>query len=454
MDILGYSTLISWHKFFNIFKIVIRDLIMVFGWGKKKPQKQEPGISLQKKQILLSDVPNAVNEILSIRTKTIIAETVTFRNKINSSCKTILDIAIDLERDTLKVDDIDIHLKRLVERGKKEVISVIKRESIVKIPEINSYEDVKNFNALAGRILKKIGDALGRQSSVIHIFAKKYAGKLKGDLKVMTDGNDEVTTIITNHSELETKIEQILETMNKIEQSKKLIVDLGEQQKLAKKTIDDLTTMIDRDENMINDIKNSSKYAEFLQINENLDSLSSEKNKIRNEIELQFTKISRPLNKYVYVSSLDKPLKKLLTNLIANPYDVLIDTNKQDVVQILESTRNGIQSGSVSVKDTQKSLSQIDETLSLLSGFIVKISNFNSSKNDIESKLLAFSNDELRQKESNLSMHHNDKLSLESKIKSIEEELTSTAEFIPKSVKSVELILNQISAVQYIIKSG
>ena len=427
---------------------------MVFGWGKKKPQKQEPGISIQKKQILLSDVPNAVNEILSIRTKTIIAETVTFRNKINSSCKTILDIAIDLERDTLKVDDIDIHLKRLVERGKKEVISVIKRESIVKIPEINSYEDVKNFNALAGRILKKIGDALGRQSSVIHIFAKKYASKLKGDLKVMTDGNDEVTTIITNHSELETKIEQILETMNKIEQSKKLIVDLGEQQKLAKKTIDDLTTMIDRDENMINDIKNSSKYAEFLQINENLDSLSSEKNKIKNEIELQFTKISRPLNKYVYVSALDKPLKKLLTNLIANPYDVLIDTNKQDIVQILESTRNGIQSGSVSVKDTQKSVLQIDETLSLLSGFIVKISNFNSSKNDIESKLLAFSNDELRQKESNLSMHHNDKLSLESKIKSIEEELTSTAEFIPKSVKSVELILNQISAVQYIIKSG
>ena len=426
---------------------------MVFGWGKKKP-KQEPGISLQKKQILLSDVPNVVNEIRSIRTKTIIVETKTFRNKINSSCKTILNIAIDLERDTLKVDDIDIHLKRLVERGKKEVISVIKRESIVKIPEINSYEDVKNFNAIASRILKKIGDALGRQSNVIHIFAKKYATKLKGDLKVMTDGNDEVTTIITNHSELETKIEQILETMNKIEQSKKLIIDLGEQQKLTKKTIDDLITTIDRDENGINNIKNSSNYAEFLQINENLDSLSSEKNKIKNEIELQFTKISRPLNKYVYVSSLDKPLKKLLTNLIANPYDVLIDTNKQDVVQILESTRNGIQSGSVSVKDTQKSLSQIDETLSLLSGFIVKISNFNSSKNDIENKLLAFSNDELRQKESSLSMHHNDKSSLESKIESIEEELTSTAEFIPKSIRSVELILNQISAVQYIIKSG
>ena len=425
---------------------------MVFGWGKKKSQKQEPDIAPQKKQILLSDILNVANEIRSIRTKTIIAETKTFRNKIISSCETILHIANDLEHDTLKIDDIDIHLKRLVERGKKEVISAIKRESTVQLQEINSYEDVKIFNATANRMLKKIGDALGRQSRVIHIFAKKYASKLKDDLKVMTDGNDEITTIITNHSELETKIKQIFETMNKIEQSKKLITDLGEQQKLNKKTMDDLVITIERDEKGIVDIKNSSEYAEFLEINEKLNSLSSEKNKIKNEIELQFTKISRPLNKYVYVSSLDKPQKKLLANLIENPYDVLIDSNRQDIVQILKSTRMGIQSGSVSVKDVEKSLLQIDEIHSLLPAFIEKISDFNISKSDIENKLLAFNNEQLRQKESALNTHQYDKSTLESKIRSTEKELTNTIEFIPKSIKSVESILNQISAVQYIIR--
>ena len=426
---------------------------MVFGWGKKKSEKQEPDIVPQKKQILLSDILNVANEIRSIRTKTIIAETKTFRNKIISSCETILHIVIDLEHDTLKIDDIDIHLKRLVERGKKEVISVIKRESTVQLQEINSYEDVKIFNATANRMLKKIGDALGRQSRVIHIFAKKYASKLKGDLKVMTDGNDEITTIITNHSELETKIKQIFETMNKIEQSKKLITDLGEQQKLNKKTMDDLVITIERDEKGIVDIKNSSEYTEFLEINEKLNSLSSKKNKIKDEIELQFTKISRPLNKYVYVSSLDKPQKKLLANLIENPYDVLIDSNRQDIVQILKSTRTGIQSGSVSVKDVEKSLLQIDEIHSLLPAFIEKISDFNRSKSDIENKLLAFNNEQLRQKESSLNTHQYDKSTLESKIRSAEKELTNTIEFIPKSIKSVESILNQISAVQYIIRS-
>ena len=424
---------------------------MVFGWGKKESRQNVSDIALQKKQILLSDVQNIVSEIRSIQAKTIIAEAKTFRNKINSSCETILHIAIDLERDTLNVDDIDVHLKRLVERGKNEVISVIKRESTVQLPEINSFEDVKIFNATSNRMLKKIGDALGRQTRVIHIFAKKYAGKLKDDLKVMTDRNDEITATITNHSKLETKIEQIFETMNKIEQSKKLIIDLGEQQKLTKKIIGDLVTTINRDEKEIKDIKNSSEYAKFLEINENLDSLSSEKNKIKNEIELQFTKISRPLNKYVYVSSLDKPQKKLLAILLENPYHILIDANKQDIVQILESTRRGVQSGSISVKNADKSLSQIDETLSLLPGFIEKISVFNRSKSDSESKLLVFNNEQLRQKESALNKHKNDKSTLESKIGSTEKELRDTIEFIPKCFKSVESILNQISAVQYTI---
>jgi len=425
---------------------------MVFGWGKKS-QNQKEDIPSQKKQILLSDIQNVVDDMRSIRIKTIIAETKAFRNKIKSSCEIILHIAIDLERDTLKVDDMDIHIKGLVVRGKKEVISVIKRETIVKLPEINSYNDVKIFNAISSRMLKKIGDALGRQSIAINAFAKKYATKLKNDLRIMTDGSDEITTIITNQTELEIKISDILETVNVIHQSKKLVIDLAEQQKQTEEMINDLAVKIKQDEKEVIDIKRSNEYEEYLQINEKLNSLSSEKNKIKDEIELQFTKISRPLNKYVYISSLDKPQKKLLANLIANPYDVLVASNKQDIIKILESTRNAVQSGSVSVKDTDKSLSQIDETLSLLATFIQKIEVFNRSKDDIESKLSVLNNEHLNQKESALNIHQNDKSTLESKIKSLENELNDVVEHIPKYIKSIESTLNQISAVQYTIRT-
>ena len=426
---------------------------MVFGWGKKKSEKQESEIAPQKKQITIDDIPDVINEIRTIRTKTIIAETRTFRSKIKSSSETILHIAIDLERDTLKVDDLDVHLKRLVERGKKEVISIIKKESIVELPEIKSYEDVKDFNVIAGRMLKKIGDALGRHSVPINVFAKKYASKLKDDLKTMTDRNNEITTLISNYAELDTKTEQITDIMNKITQSKELIINLGEGKETNKKNIKNLENQIADNKTDIESIKNSDDYKEFLEITMKLDSMSDEKNKIKNEIEEQFTKISRPLNKYVYVSSFDKPQKKLLENLIIRPYDVLIDANKRDIVQILESTKNGVRSGSVSVKDSSKSLSQIDKILSLLPSFIEKISIFHKSKIDIESKLSVFDNEQLRQKESILNEHENDKSILESKIRSAEKELVDTTEFIPKWIKSLESILNQISAMQYTIRS-
>jgi predicted nucleic acid-binding Zn-ribbon protein len=269
----------------------------------------------------------------------------------------------------------------------------------------------------------------------------------------MTDGNNEITTIITNQRELETKTEKISGVINDIKQSRKLIVELGEQKKQAKKTMAELIGKIEHDKEEIMNIKNSSEYTEFLQINEKLDSLSSEKNKIKSEIEHQFTKISRPLNKYVYVSSLDKPQKKLLVNLISNPYNELVDSNKQDIIQILESTRKGVQSGAVSVKDTDKSLSQIDETLSIIDTFIKKIASFNSSKNEIENKLSEFNSEQLQQKESVLNKHQNDKSSLETKIELTENELNNTTELIPKHIKSLESILNQISAVQYTIRS-
>ena len=426
---------------------------MVFGWGKKKSEKQEPEIAPQKKQITLDVIHDVINEIQTIRRKTITAETKTFRNKIKSSSETILHIAIDLERDTLKVDDMDVHLRRLVERGKKEVISIIKKESIVELPEINSYEDVENFNVIAGRMLKKIGDALGRHSVPINVFAKKYASKLRDDLKTMPDRNDEITTLISNYANLETTTEQITDTMNKITQSRKLIISLGEEKEINKENIKNLENQIIDNQKDIESIQNSDDYKKFLEINAKLDSMSDERNKIKNDIEEQFTKISRPLNKYVYVSSLDKPQKKLLENLIQNPFDVLIEENRRDIIQILESTKKGIQSGSVSVKDSTKSSLQIDDTLSLLSEFIEKISTFHKSKNDIESKLSVFDNENLRQKESILSKHENDKSVLESKIKSAEKELVETTELIPKWIKSLESALNEISAVQYIIRA-
>ena len=425
---------------------------MVFGWGKKKPEQSEVDVIPEEKQISLTEISDIIKDIRSIRTRTIIAEVKAFRNKINSDRKTILEIANQLERDTLNVDEMDVHLMRLVKRGKNEIISVIKRECKVVFPEISSFENVQTFDRLASRMLKKIGDALGRHSQVIHIFAKKYAKKLKSDLKIMTDGNSHVIELIENYRELENKTKQLFENIDKHVQAQKSIVTLERHKDDVAKILRDLNNAIEHDAQDIKNIKDSSEYVEFLKTKEKMNSMDSESIQIKNEIDLQFTKISRPLNKYVYVSSLDKLQKKILEDLIENPYRVLSNTNKQDVIRILESVRKSVQSGSVSVKDINKSISQIDETFSKLDGFIKQIFTYNQKKNNVENELTVFNNKQLESKESDLAKRHNFKLDAESKIKSSDEEFKFTTELIPKLVNNIESILNKISAVQYRIK--
>mgnify|MGYP001387423547 CR=1 FL=1 len=424
---------------------------MVFGWGNKKPKQREADIAPEIKQITLTNMSDVISEIRSIRLKTIIAEVKTFRNKISSNCKTILNIATDLEDDNLNLDDMDPHLMRIVKRGKNEVISVIKKETAVVIPEINSFEDVKTFNITATRTLKKIGDALGRQSRIIHHFAKKYASKLKNDLKVITDENEEINILVKNFSELENNVEQIFENLGKYNQSQKSIITLRERKKQSEKTAKDLYNTIKNNIEDIKNLKNSNEYSEFLEIKEKINSLFSLRNKIKTEVELQFSKISRPLNKYVYVSAMDKPQKKLLTGLIENPYEVITTGNKPDLIQILESVRKAVQSNSISVKDINKSVSQIDELLTRFDTIIEEITNFEKSKDDLESNLSVFNVEKLTHAENILARHKNEKSDIEAKIKALDNEITDLVESLPKHIKSIQSKLNEISAVQYSI---
>ena len=424
---------------------------MVFGWGNKKTQQREDDVPRKIKQITLTNISDIITEIRSIRLKTILAEVKTFRNKIILNSKAIRNIAAELENDNLKIDEMDPHLVGMVKRGKNEVMAVIKKETTTVLPEINSFEDIKTFSITSSRILKKIGDVLGRQSRIIHIFAKKYAVKLKSDLKVITEENEEVNTLVKNFSELENKAEQIFINLDQYNQSQKSITTLRERQIQSEKTVQDIYNIIKNDIEDIKNLKDSNEYLEFLEIKEKINSLFSLKNKIKTDVAIQFSKISRPLNKYVYVTSMDKPQKKLLMGLIENPYEVITAGNKPDLIQILESVRKAVQSNSISVKDINKSVSQIDELLTRFDTIIEEITNFEKSKDDLESNLSIFNVEKLTHAENILARHQNEKSDIEAKIKALDNEITDLVESLPKHIKSIQSKLNEISAVQYSI---
>ena len=425
---------------------------MVFGWGKKKTQQYEEDVTSREKEIFLSEIPDIIKQLKFIKEKTIISETNIFRNKIKSNCDSILKTVGDFEHASIKSEDLDPHLYTILQRGKKQIVSTIKQECTVNFPDVISLNDVLTFHKLSTRMLKKIGDMVGRQSTVLHTLANKFANRLKDDLKNMKDGNDEIQTLIDNHTNFEDKTNEIIENIDKYNQSEKTIVVMNNNQKQMKKNVKDLSSTIQHDMDEIESIKSSKEYTNFSKVQENIGNLSAGMYKIKNDIEIQFTKISRPLNKYVYITSLGKPEKKLLENLANNPSDIMSKTSKQDITKILELVRNSVQSGTVSVKDINKSLLHIDETLEKLDSFFGKISEHNQLKDKLENDLKNYNFENLRQNESKLRKHQDDKSKTESKIESLYAEADNLNESLPNQIKFIERSLNKISPVLYSIK--
>ena len=425
---------------------------MVFGWGKKKTQQYEEDITSREKEIFLTEIPDIIKQLKSIKEKTVISETGIFRNKIKSNCDSILKTVGDFEHASIKSEDLDPHLYTILQRGKKQVVSTIKQECTVNFPDIISLNEVLTFHKLSTRMLKKIGDMVGRQSTVLHTLANKFANRLKDDLTNLKDGNDEIQTLIDNHINFEDKTNEILENIDKYNQSEKSVVVMNNNQKQMKKNMKDLISAIQHDMDEIESIKSSKEYTNFSKVQENIGNLSVGMYKIKNDIEIQFTKISRPLNKYVYITSLGKLEKKLLEDLANNPFDIISKTSKQDITKILELVRNSVQSGAVSVKDVNKSLLHIDETLEKLDSFLRKISEHNQLKDNLENDLKNYNFENLRQNELKLRKHQDNKSKTESKTESLHVEIDNVNESLPNQIKFIETSLNKISPILYSIK--
>ena len=422
---------------------------MVFGWSKKKEEKKSEEIPSQK-QIQLSDVSEIIRQILELRTLQILSDIKSIRDSTEPLIKELIMIGNTLEKDNLQVDEIDKHLRIIVVRGKQQVIDMIKKDAM-HLPNIASYDDAENASAILNQMLKKIGDVLGRQTRVIHIFAKKYAEKLKEILLQMNSNHVKIQQLLKNHDNAKLTSAEILESIKEIHGVENNLVKKEQRINEIHSYVDSLDKKIISIEDLIKKIETSDEYEKFLDLKQILDEFTIKKNQIKHEIDSQFTKISRPLSRYEYASSMDKEQKHLLSQLIKDPFDVLLSKNRDSIILILENVRKGISSGSISVKDQEKSFSQITETEEALDGFIKQVNDFVDKKQNIENQMGVLEPGELSDLTRDLKNALSNKEDSELKIKTFQAEINEDHSSIKKLISEVEVKLRTFSNTVYAI---
>jgi chromosome segregation ATPase len=423
---------------------------MVFGWGKKKEDKISVEEIPQNKEISLSNVPEIISDLSELRKSQALTEIKNLRNSTEPLIDELMKIGNLLEKDSLNIDDVDKHLAVIVVRGKKQVIDVIKK-GVVPLPKISSFDDAEKLDSTLNLILKKVGDVLGRQTRVIHIFAKKYANQLKENLEVMNKNHSEITKLLKNFNSAKSLSDEIRDTLNQIkhltnvrkEQSQKIIE--------TSENINSLQEKISLTQKSIDTIRSSDTYKKYHDLKNTLNVFSDQKSKIKNQINTQFTKISRPLSRYEYASSLDKDQKNILSILVAEPFNVLTAQNKDSIIVILENVRKGVSSGSISVKDSDKTFSQITEIEESLDGFIKQISEYHEKYEQMQNDLNSLIPSDMISLEEKLAKITSLKGESQSKSKTYQDEIDEIDSKIPKLVSEIEEKLRKFSNTRYTI---
>jgi len=423
---------------------------MVFGWGKKKQEEKSIDVIPHEKEVKLLGIPKIVTELNELRKSQTISEIKHLRNNTVPLIDDLMKIGNVLEKDNLQVDDIDKHLAIIVLRGKKQVISVIKKD-VVHLPEISSIDDAKKLDSSLNQILKKVGDVLGRQTRVIHIFAKKYASQLKGNLAVMNKNHSEIHKLLKNYDYVQSTSDEIIDILNQIKTLKETRLEKNQKIGDTNQSEQSLDEKFSSIQNSIEKIKSSDNYKKYLDLKNAYDTFTTQKIKIKNEVDAQFTKISRPLSRYEYGSALDKEQKNILTKLVENPFDVLIPQNTDSIIVILENVRKGISSGSISVKDVDKSLSYITETEESLDGFVKQILEYLEKLEKMKNDLSSLNPAELISLEHELTKNISSKEDSQLKSKTLQVEIDEIDSKIPQLVSEIERKLRKFSSTKYTV---
>ncbi|MGI0073920.1 MAG: hypothetical protein ACREA3_08915 [Nitrosotalea sp.] len=425
---------------------------MVFGFGKKKNTDSLASTAKQGKEMFLADISSFLKEHESPRLSKVLQGVKNIRSEIESDRKNINNTILEFEEDDLNLDDVDRNLKAVVKRGKDAVASTVKKEITSRLSNIESYDDVLAFNVEVSQILKRIGDVLGLHTRAMHVFARKYAEKLKEEIAHLAQNRNLLQSLIDEYENFRMNSDSIVEMIRKIDvlgleitQKSKRLTEINNETDEMKKNI---TTL----EHDILEFVSKKEYHEFLEIKRKIDSLSIEKNEIKNKINAQFSKISRPLSKYSYISSFEKPMKKMMEELVADPYQVILSQNKSAIIEILEATTKSVLAGNVSVKDSDKSVQQIEETINRLDEFLMLKEAFNKKMSSLESNLHIFDAELLESKEKNLQKAKSNLTDLESASKKIEKEIEQNKSQINSLKSQLEISLNQLSHTKITIK--
>jgi peptide methionine sulfoxide reductase MsrA len=354
-----------------------------FGIFKKKPNdiaSAEHSIPTPASDTLsIQQAQDLLQSLEAVKVKELSASLAPIKESAAESLKVIDTLAKEMDRENIKLEDVERRLKSVVEHSKTTVVSSLRREASLELPFPQSANDAKKFKERFENMMKRFGEVSGSHSKVLNAFMKKHSGKIKDEFEFLTKLLNETRAII---SEFDRNREPIIRCENTLNTALQKISSINLAESSAKnieKEIEDIEREL---KNVESELAATSGSNEFEQASIRVRDIAEAERKqeeFHAQIRDLFSHLSRAFTKYSY--GITKETERRLETMSNEPWQILYEKNVTPYSSLLLEIRKSIDSGQIQLKDSDKVLQYIDTILESLPDLQYKAQTFKTEIN-------------------------------------------------------------------------
>lgn len=338
-----------------------------FGFFKKKEkavERIEPAVAAPEAESLsIEEVQSLLQELESAKVRGLAARFEPLRQSAASVLDSLGSIAEDMQREKIKLEDLEKRYASTVETARRTVVSALKREASSELTSIKSAGDAKKFRERLDALLNRMGEVSGSHSKMLNYFLKKHANRMRAEFNKLEDLQKEAKSVFALFEQERAPTVRCAATVNTITQKLASIAADESSARSIEESLASFEKELDAARRELDELKASAEFAQAQKAIERLAEARKRQEQFRGEMSAMFSHVSRALTKYSY--NVSKETERRLQVMSTEPWK-MFGSELEQYSALLQEIIRSISSGQVQLKDSDKILQNLEAIQSSL----------------------------------------------------------------------------------------
>lgn len=332
-----------------------------FGLFKKKEKPEErvePAIAVPESESLsIKEVQSLLQELESAKVQGLAGRFEPLRQSASGVLSTLGSIADDMQREKIKLEELEKRYASTVETARRTVVSALRREASTEFAPVKSTVDAKKFRERLDALLNRMGEVSGSHSKMLNYFLKKHADRMKSEFNRLEDLQKEAKSVLALFEQERAPAIKCGATVNTITQKLSSIASDESAARSIEESLVALAKDLEKARRELAEVKGSSAFVQAQDASRQLAEARKRQEQFRGELSEMFSHVSRALTKYSY--NVSKETERRLQAMSTEPWKMFGDELAQ-YSALLQEIIKSIRSGQIQLKDSDKVLQNLD----------------------------------------------------------------------------------------------